>query len=106
MQQQQKQQQAQLQGTIDDQAISWDCLKDQKYLASTYVQMCTEVANNSLLQDTVKICQDEIRGNYDIFNMMNQMGWYQLQMADSQEISQARNQLNQMQSTNPSDSSR
>ncbi len=97
MQQQQQQNQNQKQ-MMDDQVLSWDCLKDQKFLTSTYAQMSTEIANNSLLQDYVKICQDEIRGNFDIFNMMNQMGWYPLQMADSQEINQARNQLTQLQS--------
>lgn len=89
---------AQQQNMMNDQVLSWDCLKDQKYMASTYAQVSTEIANNSLLQDTVKICQDEIRGNFDIFQMMNQMGWYPLQMADNQQISQARNQLTQLQS--------
>lgn len=82
----------------DDKLISWDCLKDQKFLAKNYAQMSTEMVNPALLQDVVTICQEEIRGNHEIFNLISRNGWYSVQMADAQQMQQAAQQVNQMKS--------
>lgn len=84
----------------DDKLISWDCLKDQKFLAKNYAQMGTEMVHPTLLQDVITICQEEIRGNHEIFNMINKNGWYSVQMADAQQMQQAAQQVNQMKSGN------
>lgn len=84
---------------MDDKTILWDCLKDQKFLAGNYVNMSTEIACSQLLQDTMKICQDEIRSNFDIFNLMNQKGWYAVSPAQQQNIDQARSKGQQLQSS-------
>lgn len=89
---------------MDDKTILWDCLKDQKFLAGNYVNMSTEIACTELLQDAVNICQDEIRGNFDIFNLMNQKGWYAVAPAQQQSISQARSKGQQLQSSMSSSS--
>ena len=84
---------------MDDKTILWDCLKDQKFLSSNYVQMSTEVSCNNLLQDVVKICQDEIRANHDIFTLMSQKGWYPVEVAPAGELTKARTMAQQLQST-------
>ncbi len=81
---------------MDDKMLSWDCLKDQKHLVSTYAQISTELVCGELLSDTMKICQDEMRANHDIFNIMNQKGWYPVQAADAQKISSAKNKADQL----------
>lgn len=81
---------------MDDKTILWDCLKDQKFLASNYAQMATEAANSGLVQDALKICQDEVRINYDIFNLMSERGWYSVTPADQQEITKVINKASSM----------
>jgi len=83
---------------MDDKTILWDCLKDQKYLSGSYAQMATEMACPTLLQDTMKICQDEIRANHDIFNLMSQKGWYPVEYAHQEEINRAKTMAHQLQS--------
>lgn len=83
----------------DDKTLLWDCLKDQKFLAGNYTTMATEVACNGLLQDTMKVCQEEININYDIFNLMHQKGWYPTPAAEQQKIQQAQSKAQQLSST-------
>ncbi|MGI6066110.1 MAG: spore coat protein [Bacillota bacterium] len=80
-----------------DKDIAHDRLIHQKYLAASYTTMATEASNDTLLSDVMKICQEEIQANHQIFNLMNQRGWYQIQAADQTQISQAQSQIQQMQ---------
>jgi len=82
---------------LDDRTLLWDCLKDEKSIAGHYTTMATEISNTQLLQDTIKICQDSIRANYDIFHFMNQRGWYPVQVANPQDITQVKSSVQQMQ---------
>ena len=84
---------------MDDKTIAWDCLKDEKFLVGMYSQISTEIANQNLLNDTMKICQDQIRANFDIFNVMNQNGWYPLTRADQQALTQAATKAQQLSSS-------
>ncbi len=84
---------------ICDQTIMWDCLKDQKYLASTYTTMATEMACTGLLQDALKVGQEEIRINYDLFQLMNQRGWYPVSAANQQEVGKVKSKSQTLQST-------
>jgi len=81
---------------MDDKTISWDCLKDEKFMVGLYSQISTEIANQNLLNDAMRICQDHIRANFDIFSVMNQNGWYPLTMADQQGLSQAASKAQQL----------
>ena len=81
---------------MDDKTILMDCLKDQKFLATNYTTMATESSSSCLLQDALKICQEEVRINYDIFNLMNERGWYAVTPADQQEISKLINKASTM----------
>lgn len=81
----------------DDKCIAEECLLHQKYLASSYASMGRETACDGLFNDVVKICQDNLKANHQIFNFMNQKGWYPVQNADQNQIMQAQNQAQQMQ---------
>ncbi|MCL2816796.1 MAG: spore coat protein [Clostridiales bacterium] len=83
---------------MDDKTILWDCLKDQKFLSGQYAQMATETVCGNLLQDTMKICHDEVRANHDIFNVMSQKGWYPVEYAQQDEINRAKTMANQLES--------
>lgn len=80
-----------------DKSIAQDCLIHQKYLSASYTSMATEASCDNLLNDVVKICQEELQANHQIFNFMNQKGWYQIQTADQSQITKAQNQVQQMQ---------
>lgn len=83
----------------NDKSLLQDFLKDEKFLAGSYTTMATEVSGNQLLQDTMKVCQDEININYDIFNLMHQKGWYPVAAAEQQKIQQAQSKAQQLSST-------
>lgn len=82
----------------DDQSLLWDCLKDQKFLAGNYNTMATEVACSQLLQNTLRIHQEEININYDIFNLMHAKGWYPVPAAEQQKIQQTQTKVQQLSS--------
>ncbi|MCR6544124.1 spore coat protein [Dehalobacterium formicoaceticum] len=81
-----------------DKSIASECLLHQKYLADSYTGMARETACDALFTDVLKICQEELQANHQIFNFMNQQGWYQVQNADQNQITQAQSQIQQMQS--------
>ena len=83
----------------NDKSIASECLLHQKYLADSYTTMAREAACDALFSDVIKICQEELQANHQIFNFMNQQGWYQVQNADQNQISQAQNQVQKMQTT-------
>ena len=83
----------------DDKSLLWDCLKDQKFMAATYTTMATEVANSQLLQDTLRIYQDEIKANHQVFNLMHAKGWYPVAAAEQQKIQQAQSKMQQLSSS-------
>ncbi len=83
-----------------DKSISQDCLLHQKYLAESYASMARETASDALFGDVIRICQEELQANHQIFNFMNQQGWYQVQAADQNQILKAQNQIQQSQTMN------
>lgn len=82
----------------DDKGLLWDCLKDQKFLASNYNTMATEVACGQLLQETLRIHQEEININHDLFNLMHARGWYPVSAAEQQKIQQTQTKVQQLSS--------
>ncbi|MGI6678403.1 MAG: spore coat protein [Dehalobacterium sp.] len=81
----------------NDKSIASECLLHQKYLADSYTGMARETACDALFTDVLKICQEELQANHQIFNFMNQQGWYQVQNADQNQINQALGQIQQLQ---------
>lgn len=83
----------------NDKSIAQECLLHQKYLADSYTGMARETACDALFSDVLKICQEELQTNHQIFNFMNQQGWYPVQNADQNQITKAQSQVQQMQTT-------
>lgn len=81
----------------NDKSLSHDLLIHQKYLSASYTTMATETSSDALFNDVMRICQEEVQANHQLFNFMNQRGWYQVQAADQNQISQAQSQIQQMQ---------
>ncbi|HBT46780.1 MAG TPA: hypothetical protein DEA73_02700 [Peptococcaceae bacterium] len=80
---------------MDDKTMASDCLAGQKFLASSYNHAITECANDSLLRDFFSVYQDEQNYLKMVFNAMQTHGWYNLQMANAQDINQVHQQLRQ-----------
>jgi len=81
----------------NDKSLANECLLHQKYLADSYTTMARETASDALFNDVTKICEEELQANHQIFNFMNQQGWYQVQNADQNDITKAQSQIQQMQ---------
>lgn len=82
---------------MDDRAMISDCLCSQKFLSSSYNHAITETASEDLRLDFLNIFQDEQKNLKLIFDAMNTRGWYQLNMADQQDISRVKQQFQQAQ---------
>ncbi|MGB9662474.1 MAG: spore coat protein [Moorellaceae bacterium] len=79
----------------DDKAMASDCLVGQKFLASSYNLAITECANDSLRRDFFNVYQEEQNFLKMVFDSMQGHGWYNLQMADMQDINQIQQQMRQ-----------
>jgi spore coat protein CotF len=80
---------------MDDKAMASDCLAGQKFLASSYNMAITECANDNLRRDFFSVYQEEQNFLKMVFDSMQAHGWYNLQMANMQEISQIQQQMRQ-----------
>ncbi|MDN5348122.1 MAG: hypothetical protein PWP65_1686 [Clostridia bacterium] len=80
---------------LDDRAMASDCLCSQKFLSSSYNHAITETASEDLRRDFLNIFQDEQKNLKLVFDAMYTRGWYQLNMADQQDISQVQQQFQQ-----------
>ncbi|TDA66915.1 MAG: spore coat protein [Clostridia bacterium] len=72
---------------LDDRFCMSDALGSQKLLLDGYNRAVMECASDQLLRDFNSIYQDELNLQHQIFNALNNKGWYQLSPADSQDIS-------------------
>ncbi|SMB99047.1 Coat F domain-containing protein [Thermanaeromonas toyohensis ToBE] len=80
---------------MDDKLMASDCLASQKFLASCYNMAITECANQDLRRDFFNIYQDEQNCLKMVFDSLNARGWYNLQMANMQDINQLQQQMRQ-----------
>lgn len=74
-----------------------DALASQKYLTSSYNTAATEATNSQLRQDFRNILSDEHKYQEQLFNIMNQKGWYNPAQADQEQLNQAQTKYTQMQ---------
>lgn len=82
---------------FDDKTISSDCLASEKLLTSCYNTAITESANDQLRRDFMAVYQDEQNCLKAVWDVMHARGWYQLNMASQQEVSQLQQRLQQEQ---------
>lgn len=77
---------------LSDQMIAADCLDSLKFLGMAYNVATIEAASPDVRDMFMDIHRDEIHGQGRFFSLMNNRGWYQLDYAPAQKISQIQNQ--------------
>jgi spore coat protein CotF len=68
-------------------------LNEHKLQASSLNNLILESSSQQLRQDCINLLQDVYSHQKQIFDTMQQQGWYQVKQADQQEISRAQQQL-------------
>lgn len=100
--QQQNQQagQAQMSGQgmqISDKDLLQVCLNETKHMASSLNIYIQEATNDQLRRDYMTVLGDLYSQEKQIFDYMQQQGYYNVKNASPQDISQAKNQFSQNQ---------
>lgn len=72
-----------------------DFLISQKQLTSTYNTYAGECVSEQLRNTFLNILDDEHKIQADLFCDMQSNGWYQVEQADQQKVTQARQKLSQ-----------
>lgn len=98
-QQQQGQQQTQQQGqqTMTDKEYMEDVLLTAKTLMSVYHYATQEASTESLHNQFKTNMNEAIAMEHEIYNAMQQKGWYPQQQADQQQIQQVKTKFSQQQ---------
>ncbi|GAB6174316.1 spore coat protein [Paradesulfitobacterium aromaticivorans] len=89
--------QASQQQNLSEQEILTDLLATEKHITSAYNTFITETTCANLRQQLKNILADEQVIHENIYNVMNQKGWYTPSDAPSQEVQQLKDKYNQMQ---------
>lgn len=66
----------------------------EKAMVKDYATSLTEASNNDLYNDYLDMFNDVSNLQRDMYNLMFKKGWYQLEMAEDNKISQKLNCLN------------
>ncbi|MBI2874604.1 MAG: spore coat protein [Firmicutes bacterium] len=74
--------------TVSDQTIAIDCLLSSKCMAVRDVIGAVECATPELRQAMVHMNQDHLNMARDVFEYLQQRGWYNVPSAESQLVSQ------------------
>jgi spore coat protein CotF len=68
-------------------------LNEHKLAASSMTTLVLESADQNLRNDATKILQNTFKHQKQIFDIMTQKGWYQTEVASSQEIDRVKTEL-------------
>ncbi len=95
---QQAQQTAQTQAQpLTEQEILTDLLATEKHMTSAYNTFITETTCANLRQQLKNILADEQMIHENIYNVINQKGWYTPSDAPAKEVQQLKDKYNPMQ---------
>lgn len=83
--------------SLTEKEIMTDLLMSEKHGTEAYTVGVTESSCSNLRQVLTKCEQNIFNSQEDIWNAMNQRGWYSVKKADSNEVQQAKNKYSQMQ---------
>jgi len=75
--------------SITDQEVMTVLLNEHKLAASSLTTLVLESSNQFLRNDATNILTNTFNHQKQIFDLMAQKGWYQVQNASQQEISKA-----------------
>ena len=81
--------------TMSDKDRLQDMLSSEKSLASNWSITASEMVQQELFQDTIQFLNERHNTQRQLFQLMNQKGWYQVDKVDQQQISQAASQFSQ-----------
>lgn len=79
---------------LNDQDLIGLVLSDHKASASHLVQLILESGNDTIRDDCQNILTKTLEHQKQLWQAMQQRGWYQVQTATPQELSQIQNQFN------------
>lgn len=78
---------------MNDRDFANDILELQKYLSTGYNIAVNEASNDSLYQVQLKHLQEIHQAQRDIFNLMNSKGWYKIEQASMDKVTQKAQQF-------------
>jgi Spore coat protein len=82
-----------------DKEITNVLLDECKLCASTLTNIILESSNQALRNDATNVLNKTFQHQKQIFDLMTQKGWYQVQNANQQDISKAQQEISKMQSS-------
>ena len=77
------------QNNLTEKDLMNDLLTSEKQICSSYSTGITESSCDNLRKQLRKCLDDSQQIQYDLFNAMNQRGWYQTKKAEAQEVQNA-----------------
>ena len=85
------------QSTLSEKEVLNDLLMTEKQMTSSLNTYITEVTCGNLRQNLKNIQQDEYSIHENLYNAMNQKGWYTPSDAPNQEVQKVKTEFNQLQ---------
>lgn len=73
-----------------------DSIASQKLISSSYDTYANECATPNLRDEFLNILKDEHQIQAEIFGEMQKRGWYQIQQADQNQVTQAKQKYQNM----------
>lgn len=86
-----------MQNTMSEQEILTDLLTSEKYLTSTVNTFITESTCANLRQNLKTILTEEHSIHENLYNIMNQKGWYPTSDAEAQEVQKVKGRFKPLQ---------
>lgn len=86
-----------MQNTMSEQEILTDLLTSEKHLTSTVNTFITESTCANLRQDLKNILTEEHSIHENLYNIMNQKGWYPTSDAEAQEVQKVKGRFKPLQ---------
>ena len=82
--------------TLNEKEVMTVLLNEHKLSASSLTNLVIESSNQNLRNDATNILTGTLEHQKQIFDIMAQKGWYQVQNASTQDIGRAQQELNSM----------
>lgn len=86
-----------MQNTMSEQEILTDLLTSEKHLTSTVNTFITESTCANLRQNLKTILTEEHSIHENLYNIMNQKGWYPTSDAEAQEVQKVKGRFKPLQ---------
>lgn len=84
------------QASFTEKELMNDLIASEKQVTSAYNVGITEASCQNLRQHLTKCLNESQDIQYQLFNAMQQRGWYQTKQAQTQEVQSAKTKYNQM----------